>query len=94
MQGKSEREATEQLDETSVGARIELLLENGVDFDELSSWQKRGIGLYWEAYEKRGRNPKTGEEVTATRRRVKVDMELPTKEAYDELVGQMVAASE
>ncbi len=89
-QGMSDREATRQLDGTSVAARNELLFENGINFNELPSWQKRGIGLYWETFEKPGRNPKTGEEVTATRRRVKVDIELPMKEAYGEFVRDMV----
>jgi tRNA(His) guanylyltransferase len=58
----------------------ELLFQHGINFNQLPLWQRRGIGLYWEKYIKEGFNPKTGEAVTATRRRIKVDEELPMKE--------------
>jgi tRNA(His) guanylyltransferase len=49
--------------------------------------------LYWEKYIKEGFNPKTGEAVTATRRRIKVDEELPMKEDYDRFLHQIIASN-
>ncbi|MCA9610804.1 MAG: guanylyltransferase [Myxococcales bacterium] len=89
-QGESDTEATRRLDGASVAARNELLFTNGIQFDRLPSWQKRGVGLYWERYEKVGTNPRTGLEVAATRRRIAVDLELPMKDAYDHFVRGML----
>lgn len=88
--GKSVGEATRELDGKSVAFKNELLFENGINFNELPAWQRRGTGLYWETYEKTGYNPIQGQEVVATRRRIKVDEELPMKEAYDELIYQLI----
>ncbi|MBO6939170.1 MAG: guanylyltransferase [Deltaproteobacteria bacterium] len=89
-QGASERQATQRLDGTSVAERNELLFRHGTNFNELPAWQKRGIGLYWETYEKPGRNPRTGEVRPATRRRLKVDLELPMREAYGAFIERFI----
>jgi tRNA(His) 5'-end guanylyltransferase len=57
----------------------------------LPKWQKRGIGFYWEIYEKQSTNPKTGETVIAKRRRIKVDMELPMKENYSKFIEERIS---
>lgn len=49
----------------SVADKNEFLFQRGINFNDLPSWQKRGIGIYWEAYEKNAVNPKTGEAVKA-----------------------------
>ena len=89
-QGKSVAEATRALEGQSVAFKNELLFQNGINFDKLPSWQKRGIGVYWDTYEKQGFNPKTGKTEIATRRGLKVDMELPLREAYAEFVADML----
>lgn len=81
------------LHKKSFGFQNELLFQHGINFNELPLWQRRGIGLYWEQYTKEGFNPKTGEVVTATRRRIKVDQELPMKEDYDRLLHQIIASN-
>ena len=65
----------------------------GINFNDLPAWQKRGVGLYWESYQKEGYNPITGETVQAERRRVKHDLELPMKDAYEHLILQLLAAA-
>ncbi len=40
-----------------------------------SGWQKRGIGLYSESYDKQSRNPMTREQVVARGHRIKRDLE-------------------
>ena len=85
-QGQEVAAATNFLSGMSVGEKNELLFQNGINFNELPNWQKRGVGLYWEEYQKSSVNPQNGAGVNATRRRIKVDDELPMKDEYSEFV--------
>ena len=87
--GKTETEATNILSGKSVAAKNELLFQNGINFNDVPNWQKRGIGLYWEEYEKESVNPKTLENVIATRKRLVVDYDLPMKEEYSEFIKNL-----
>jgi len=84
--GRSVAEATAQLSGMSVAEKNELLFQSGINFNHLPPWQKRGSGVYWEDHQRPAVNPKTGETVSATRRRLKRDLELPMREAYDEFI--------
>ncbi len=66
----------------SIAFKNELLFSRGINFDTLPSWQKRGVGVYWDDVEKIGFNPITKEEVKTTRRTLKVDYELPLGAEY------------
>jgi len=88
--GMGAAEATSALLRMSVADKNERLFQYGINFNEVPSWQKRGVGLYWETYEKPAMNPKTGEAVMSLRRRIRKDYDLPMKEAYDELIGSLV----
>jgi hypothetical protein len=46
--------------------------------------------VWWETYEKSATNPKTGADVTATRRRLRVELELPRGDSYSELLHERV----
>ena len=85
--------ATRALLGLSVAEKNELLFQHGINFNELPAWQKRGTGVYWENYMKPGHDPRSGETVTATRRRLAVDLELPRGEAYDELIKRLLIPS-
>jgi tRNA(His) guanylyltransferase len=90
-EGRSAIAATEDLAGLTISNKNELLYQRaGVNFNDLPNWQKRGIGLYWQDYQKEAINPKTGENSLATRRRVKVDLELPMKEEYSEFIRALV----
>jgi tRNA(His) 5'-end guanylyltransferase len=89
-QGLGVNEATNQLLGMSVAEKNELLFQNGVNFNDVPNWQKRGTGLYWEAYEKPATNPKTGEAVTTTRRRIKYDFDLPMREEYGRFIERFL----
>jgi tRNA(His) 5'-end guanylyltransferase len=89
-QGQTVEQATKALLKLSVAAKNELLFQNGVNFNDLPNWQKRGIGLYWETYAKPGLNPKTNETVLAGRHRIHVDYDLPMKDGYDELIRNLL----
>ncbi|MEM0994626.1 MAG: tRNA(His) guanylyltransferase Thg1 family protein, partial [Bacteroidota bacterium] len=88
--GMSSTKATEAIKGMSVAAKNELLFQEGINFNDLPNWQKRGIGLYWEMYEKIGKNLKTGVLVSTTRRSIKVDYDLPMKEAYSTFIESIL----
>ena len=56
--------------------------------------QRRGIALYWEPYEKPGFNPKTGQAVVSSARRIRVNDQLPMKEEFERLLCGVIGASE
>lgn len=85
-EGMDARAATALLDGKSISYKNELLFSRGINFDKLPSWQKRGIGIYWADVEKKGYDPIAKQEVTALRRRLQVDMELPLGQAYAQMV--------
>lgn len=89
-EGKSVKQATKMLEGKSVANKNELLFQHEINFNELPLWQRRGIGLYWETYEKPATNKLTGEDVIATRRQIKVDLELQMREEYSEFVKKML----
>lgn len=89
-QGKSVAEATQMLEGQSIAYKNELLFQNSINYDKLPSWQKRGIGIYWETYEKKGFNPVTGREEIAERRALKVDDALPLREEYSEFIAELL----
>ena len=89
--GLSVEAATTSLERVSVAEKNELLFQHGINFNDLPSWQKRGMGVYWEEYDKSGENPLTGEKVTARRRRLRRDLELPMGDAYSIFVRQFLA---
>ncbi len=91
--GQSRRQATGALDGTSTADKNELLFRHGINFNELPAWQRRGIGLWWEAYDHPGYDPVRGTEVTAVRRRITVARELPMKDAYRSLIEQLATTS-
>lgn len=91
--GESVETATLALERLSTAEKNELLWQGGINFNDLPLWQKRGVGLYWDTYEKPGRNPITGQDVTATRRRLHTDLELPMKDAYGAFVKRLIDAA-
>ncbi|MCW2886606.1 MAG: tRNA 5-guanylyltransferase [Streptosporangiaceae bacterium] len=89
-EGESGRRATAALEGTTVAAKNELLYARGINFNELPAWQRRGIGLWWQPYDKAGHDPITGQDVTATRRRVHTERDLPMKDDYRDLVRTLI----
>lgn len=88
--GSSVQQATAHLSGMSVPDKNELLFQQGINFNNLPDWQKRGVGVYWEEYDKQALNPKTGEAVVTSRRRLKANLALPMKEDYSEFVRGLI----
>lgn len=93
-EGRSATAATAEIEGKSIADKNELLFSRGTNFNELPQWQRRGIGVVWEDYEKQGLNPTTGETTRAWRRRLATVMELPMKEDYEAFVAQQVDKAE
>ena len=89
-EGKSVHEATKELEGKGVSFKNELLFSRGINYNDLPSWQKRGIGLWNEQYEKEGFNPITNEKEMAMRNRVNIEYELPIGEAYGEMISGFI----
>ena len=92
--GESARRATSQMKGMSIAEKNELLFQNEINFNYLPLWQKRGTGVFWETYEKSAINPQTGEQVLATRRRIKVDYELPMRDEYNLFIKDLIFSSQ
>jgi len=88
--GQSVKAATSAMIGLSVADKNELLFQHGINFNDLPRWQKRGTGVFWEQYDKPSENPVTGEEVTARRRRLHRDLDLPMKDAYSDFVREVI----
>jgi tRNA(His) guanylyltransferase len=88
--GMSQRKATSMLEGMSKAEKNELLFQKGINYNELPNWQKRGVGLYWQEYQKIGRNPITNEDTIATRSRIYRNLELPMKDDYSEFIGNLI----
>jgi tRNA(His) 5'-end guanylyltransferase len=84
------KEATRKLEGATVAAKNELLFSQGINFNEVPTWQRRGTGIYFERFEKEGFNPKTGHAVKAMRRRITINDELPMKERYASFVEALL----
>ena len=84
--------ATEHFEKKSVAAKNEFLFLRGLNFNDIPSWQKRGTGLYWEEYDKPAFDPTRQRETTCTRRRLKVEYELPLKDEYSAWLDSLLRA--
>lgn len=85
-EGMGKEEATQMLSGKSVAYKNELLLEKGIDYNDLPNWQKRGMGVYFKEVEKDGYNPVTKETVKTTRRELHTEYDLKLGEEYGEWV--------
>ena len=74
----------------STSDKNELLFQNGINFNDLPNWQKRGSGVYWETYPHTGFNPIPSEELTTTRQRLKYDFDLPLHDEYAAFIAEFV----
>ena len=84
--GISAREATKQLEGRSVSWKNELLFSEHINYNDLPSWQKRGIGLYYSVYEKSGYNPVKNQEARAVRSKIETELELKTGQEYQDWI--------
>jgi len=85
-QGQSAEQAAQALKGLGKAQKHDLLFAEGINFNDIATWQKRGSGVYWQQEKKNGIDPRSGAGVIALRRKLLVDFELPLGEKYDDLV--------
>ncbi|MDR0927150.1 MAG: guanylyltransferase [Ignavibacteria bacterium] len=68
----------------------EYLFQKGINYNELPSWQKRGIGLYWQTAEKYAYNQYEKKQVKSLRNILFVNYELPMKQEYSEFLEDIL----
>lgn len=90
-EGLNLNEATAALESQSISAKNELLFQRGINFNDLPTWQKRGIGIYYRNTVKDGFNPVAQQAVTTTRRELAADYELPIGEEYRNFVTRFLS---
>lgn len=82
--------ATRRVEGLQLSEKHDLLFQRGTNFNDLPSWQRRGVGVLWEEYDKEGINPKTGQPTTARRRRLSVVLDLPMRDEYSTFVRRLI----
>jgi len=88
--GLNARTAAERLQGMGRADKNELLFREGINFDTLPTWQKRGFGVYWQGREIVGRNPLTDASTQTRRRVLYTDLELPWKEDYGSAIRALL----
>ena len=90
--GLSEKEAEERLKGMKAAQVHELLFRTGINLNETPMWQRRGILIAKERYEKEGYNPKAAKKVVATRYEVVQRWDLPLFESEEgrNLIVQLI----
>lgn len=93
-EGEDQNLATMELAGKSVAYKNELLFQKGINYNDLPSWQKRGIGVYFQNVAKEGYNPVKDEKVVTQRRELFADYELPIGEEYKDFILRFLEVSE
>ena len=90
-QGKKAHEAQSHLNGMPKGEKHELLFSLGrINYNDLPSWQKRGIGVCWEGVEKTGINPKSGLVNKVIRPQLSIKTELPRGDGWTDFLQKIV----
>jgi tRNA(His) 5'-end guanylyltransferase len=83
--------AADALAGVAASDKNELLFRHGVTFNEVPTWQRRGAALYYAAPDPDGAGSAPGAE--PPRPRLREVTELPSRDAYRDLVRSVVAAA-
>ena len=87
--GQSAQAATKRMTGMNTAGKNELLYGYGINFNDLPAWQKRGIGIHWEAAPHTGAHPTTGQSQTVMTRRLVPDFELPMRQEYNRFIQRI-----
>lgn len=80
--GHTARQATSAMKEKDRTWKHDFLHGFDINFNDLPTWQRRGVGVYTEEYEHIGHNPLINEDVPCVRRRGTSNYDLPLGEEY------------
>ena len=93
-EGHDYKAVTAMLEGKTTAFKNELLFKNGINFNELPTWQKRGVGIVWGTEDRQGFNPVKQQLEISTKRCLKVDRDLPLGNGYSEYVSNILLADE
>ena len=88
--GLSARKATSMLSGKGIAYKNEILFKNGINYNDLPLWQKRGVGFYYMEVSHRGYNPKEDKVELTTRKRLYTNVDLPYGEEYRKLIQRIL----
>ena len=88
------KEATKFIENKSVAEKNELLFSNGINFNDIPNWQKRGVGLYRRKEEKTGFDSKDNTEVKVQRNAIEIDYDLPMRDEYNAFIEKMLLSAD
>ena len=91
--GYSGINAEKRLHGLTASDKNNLLFSHGINFNNIPDWQKQGVGLYWESFNKDGFNPKLNESVIVRRRRIKINHNLLLGDEYIAFIKEIVITS-
>ncbi|MBQ6772265.1 MAG: hypothetical protein IJP44_14975 [Bacteroidales bacterium] len=92
-EGLSASETQKRISRISNSEKNEILFERGINYNNLPSWQKRGVGLFFRDEQRQGYNPKTKESVTFNRKALHLIMELPIGQEYSRMIALIMEDS-
>lgn len=82
------------MERLTIAAKNEILLQHGINFNDVPAWQRRGTGLHWQHTEKAGYDPVHQCATVTTRRRPLADEDLPMKDAYASYLQAIIDAAQ
>ena len=91
--GISALEAQKRMSGLPNSEKHEILFQNGINYNALPLWQKRGVGMYYRTEQRQGFNPKTNETTSFTRNILHIDMDLPIGQEYSDLIKGILKES-
>ena len=65
-------------------------LENGINYNDLPMWQRRGVGIMNMQPEKQGFNPLSNEKTVTLRNELTAEFELPLGEDYKKFIANII----
>ncbi|MBW6517437.1 MAG: tRNA 5'-guanylyltransferase [ANME-2 cluster archaeon] len=81
--GMNAKEAAVKLKGMKSDTLHQLAWEHGINLAETPAWQRRGVMIYKQTFEKQGHNPLTGENPMVSRTKIVEDWELPLFKSDD-----------
>jgi Uncharacterized conserved protein len=92
--GASVAESTKKLEGKSVADKNQFLFENGINYNDLPTWQKRGVGFRYDTVETSAVNHMNKNIVSASRRKLNIEMTLPLNTEYELMIREIIKNSD
>ena len=89
--GFSAHKASRMMEGISVAEKNELLYARGINYNDLPSWQKRGVGVEYKTIRKEGYDPIQEKTVIVERRDLTVNEELPIGDEYRRYIAALLS---